>query len=365
MHADRFRGLVDAAQSGDTTFVSVYFDDSHDTADAAAQLDARLRDIRKHLEDRGVDDAVIEVIDTAVRGTHPPVGRSGRGIVAHGARIVLDEQLAVPPVNTLVRVSELPYLVPVVEHGMPHTTYLSVAVDSTGADITVHEVTAHRGSRQSVAHTAEAGTGGGPQGHAEEAVRRTIRDAAEHLTQVNDRTGAQVVFITGEVAARAELVAELPERVAAKAVQLQGGGRGAGTDPAEVAHEIAAEFERRRHALLADAADRFHAGHGSGLAVDGLGPVTTALRDGAVQTLILGDLGEATLVADHDQLTLIGTDAQTVSALGGSPDRVVAADEALPLLAVSIGAALVRADESLTLTDGVGAVLRYADPNAG
>ena len=51
MHSERFRSLVDGASAPSGPFVSVYFDDSHDTADAAAQLDARLRDIRKHLEE--------------------------------------------------------------------------------------------------------------------------------------------------------------------------------------------------------------------------------------------------------------------------------------------------------------------------
>jgi hypothetical protein len=36
MHADRFRPLVEVTGP----FVSVYFEDTHDTADADAQLDA-------------------------------------------------------------------------------------------------------------------------------------------------------------------------------------------------------------------------------------------------------------------------------------------------------------------------------------
>lgn len=368
MHADRFRHLAEAAGP----FVSVYFDDSHDTADAAAQLDARLRDIRKNLEDSGVDAAVIEAIDSHVRATHPPVGRSGRGVIASGTRIVLDQHLAVPPVSTVIRVSELPYILPVVEHGIPHTAYLLVAVDGTGGDIALYDdgrsgVTTVDGSGYPVhkAHKAETSGYGGPQGHVEEAVRRNIREVAERVTTLCDETGADVVFITGEVAARAELLTELPERVADKAVQLQGGGRAAGTDPSEVAHEIADEFARRRQAVIAAAIDRFNAGHGAGLATEGLPAVTAALRDGSVDTLIIGDLGEATVVADHDQLLLSGPDAATVSGLGGSPDRVLPADEALPLLAVTCGASMVTADGRLSPADGVAAVLRYADPNIG
>jgi hypothetical protein len=354
MHAERFRGLVDATGP----FVSIYFDDSHDTQDAAAQLDARLRDARKHLEEQSIDAAVIESIETAVRSTRPPVGRSGRGVIAAGARIVLDEHLIRPPTATILRVSELPYLVPVIEHGMLHTSYLLAAVDHTGADISLHSAGA--AGTESV-----QGTGyGGPQGRVEEAVRKNIREVADRLTHLCDETGAGIVFITGEAGARAELLAELPERVAAKAVALRGGGRTAGTDEAEVHHEIGQEFLKRRLAAIDAAAQRFAAGHGAGLAVDGLADVTAALRDGAVDTLIIGDLGDATVVADHDQLTIIGPDADTVSGLGGSPDRVLRADEALPLLAVATGAALVRTDERIDPADGIGAVLRYPDTAA-
>ena len=161
--------------------------------------------------------------------------------------------------------------------------------------------------------------------------------------------------------ARSELIAELPERVTAKVVQLQGGGRTGGTDEFEVHHEIGQEFLKRRLAAIDDAAQRFNAGHGAGLAVEGLTDVTAALRDGAVETLIIGDLGDATVVADHTELALLGPDADTVSALGGSADRVLRADEALPLLAVATGASLVRTDERLNPADGIGAVLRYPD----
>ena len=355
MHADRFRGLVDATGP----FVSIYFDDSHDTADAAAQLDARLRDVRKHLEEQAVDGAVIAAIETAVRSARPPVGRSGRGMIAGGTTIVLDEHLIRPPTATVLRVSELPYLTPVVEHGMLHTSYLLVAVDHTGADISVH-LSGTRADAESVAGTGR----GGPQGRVAEAVRKNIREVADRLSHLADETGADIVFITGETDARAELVAQLPERVADKAVQLRGGGRTAGTDEAEVHHEIGQEFLRRRLAAIDDAAQRFAAGHGSGLAVAGLSAGTAALRDGAVETLIIGDLGDAAVVADHDRLALIGVDADTVSALGGSPDRVLRADEALPLLAVSTGAAMIRTDERLNPADGIGAVLRYPDSAA-
>ena len=328
MQSDRFRGLVDAKGP----FVSVYFDDSHDSGEAVAALDARLRDLRKHLEEQSVDAAVIEAIETAARAKHP-IGPSGRGLIAAGTRIVLDEHLIRPPAATILRVSDLPYLVPVIEHGALHTSYLTVAVDNTGADIALASGT----------ETVHNGDHAGPQGK-DEAVRKNIREVADRVTHLVDQTGADIVFITGEVSARSELLAELPERVAAKAVQLQGGGRTAGTDAAEVHHEMNQEFLKRRLAAIDEAAQRFNAGRGAGLAVEGLPDVTIALRDGSVDTLIIGDIGDATVVDD------------------GGEQR---ADEALPFLAVATHAALVRTDERISPADGIGAVLRYADPNVG
>jgi peptide chain release factor subunit 1 len=370
MHSERFRHLVETPGP----FVTLCFDDSHDTADAATQLDSRLRDIRKHLEEQSVAPAVIEALAAAVRGKHPPTGRSGRVVIAADTaatpRIVLDEHLGQPPAVTTVRVSDLPYIVPVLEHGTAHISYLVVTVDHTGADIDVHgdgrgaeTVTGGAGPVHK-ARGAETAGYGGPQGRVEEAVRRNIREVADRVTHLTDAGGFDVVFVAGEVTARSELIAELPERVAARSVALHGGGRTAGTDDAEVHREIAEEFTRRRTAILDDAAGRFAAGRGTGLALEGLAPVTAALRDGAVDTLIIGDLGGATVVAGSE-LTMIAPTPETLSALGCAPERVLRADEALPLLAVATNAVLVRADDRMRPADGLAAVLRYPDAAAG
>jgi len=363
MQSERFRPLVDAKGP----FVSIFFDDTHDTQDAAAQLDARLRDVRKHLEEQAVDTSVIAAIDSAVRGTHPPVGRSGRAVIASGDTVVLDEHLLVPPTATIVRVSELPYVVPVVEHGLVHTGYLLVAVDHAGADIALHkggkvstETVEGAGYPVHKAKAAEHHEYGKSQPRVEEEVRKNLRAVADRVTHLVDESGAQIVFITGEVSSRAELVSTLPERVAGKAVQLRGGGRTGGTDEAEVHEEIGREFGQRRREAINEVAQRFAAGRGTGMAVEGLADVTAALRDGAVDTLIIGALGDATVVADTD-LAMIAPSADTLSDLGGAPARVLRADEALPLLAVATAAGLVCTDGQLSPTDGIGAVLRYAE----
>ncbi len=95
------------------------------------------------------------------------------------------------------------------------------------------------------------------------------------------------------------------------------------------------------------------------LTTEGLGGVTAALRASAVETLIIGDIGDATVVAGDD-LATVAPNENVLSELGTSSTQLLRADEALPMLAVSSGAALVRTDERIAPADGVAAVLRYA-----
>jgi hypothetical protein len=73
-------------------FASVYIDDSHDTADAEAQIELRWREIGQQLDDR-VSADVVAAIERSVLGGGPAVGRSGRSIIADAVGVVLDEPL--------------------------------------------------------------------------------------------------------------------------------------------------------------------------------------------------------------------------------------------------------------------------------
>ncbi len=82
------------------------------------------------------------------------------------------------------------------------------------------------------------------------------------------------------------------------------------------------------------------------------------MRDGAVATLMIGDLRDRTVVADGS-LRHIAPDADVLSELGTAPTRVLRADEALPLAAVAVDASIICA--GIDLIDGVGALLRYPE----
>lgn len=135
MQTTRLRELVTA----NGPFASVYFDDSHDTADAAKLLDLRWREAREELARQGAPEETLDVMETAVRDSAPPVGSSGRALVAAGDHVVLDERLDEPPAQQVARLSDLPYLLPLVEHGEQAPPYVVVVVDHVGADVTAHD----------------------------------------------------------------------------------------------------------------------------------------------------------------------------------------------------------------------------------
>ena len=363
MRSERLRWLVKA----EGPFASVYFDDSHDTADAVEQLEAKWRDIRKHLEDRGAGTEIIGTLGEAVLNHRPAVGRRGRAVIATSDQVLVNEQLISPPPVTVVRLSDYPYIVPLIDLEMRRPTYVFAAVDHTGADVTLYQggavsSTSIEGAGYPVHKPVTAGWNGyGDFQHTtEEAIRMNCRAVADHLTHLVDEADPEVVFLCGEVRSRTDVVCELPERVAQRVSQLHAGTRKSGIDSEEVRQLTAAEFTRRRGIEVTHIAERFEAeiGRGSGLAAEGLAAVCAALRDGDVDTLIVGELGDTTVVTGK-ALTRVAPDADVLSEFGEPVERVARADEALPFTAIAVGASLVRADNRVAPADGVGALLRY------
>ncbi|GAB3025795.1 baeRF2 domain-containing protein [Mycobacterium bourgelatii] len=334
MDSERFRKLLTTPGP----FASVYFDDSHDSHDAAAQLDLKWRAVREELEKQGAGKSVTSEIEQAVMDLRPPIGRSGRAVVAGPTGVLINEHLARPTAATVVRLSELPYLVPILELGLEQPNYLLAIVDHTGADLTVRDGNGVRsetvdGGGYPVHKAAGPETAGygDPQPRTDEAGRKNIRAVADRIAELVDRTGAEALFVVGEVRSRSDLLA------------------------------IESWFARRQLQVIDHAAARFSAeiGRQSGLATEGLDGVCSALRQGAVETLIIGEIGDAIVVTD-EELTHIAPNANVLSEQGAAPAKTLRADEALPLFAVAVGASLVRTDERISPSDGVAAVLRYA-----
>ena len=363
MDTQRFRMLTTAHPP----FVSVYIDDSRDTAEADSALDARWQELRGELEIGCGDERIIAEVGRAILRSSPAIGRRGRVVIASGDGVLINEHLPHPPGQTQLRMSDYPYVLPMLD-ALWRGVYIFAAVDHNGADIRLH--------RGDIIHAETVDGGGYPvhkpvssgwngygdhQRSAEEAVRMNVRATADRLTELVDKTDAQVVFVCGEIRSRSDVVSALPRRVARRVSPWHGGALGHRIDEAEARDHLDREFERRRADEAAEVTDLYigERGRHSGLAVEGIAAVCGALREGCVDTLIVGDLADATVVTAQSRTT-IAPDADALSDLGEPVRRVARADEALPFVAIATDASLVRAGADIAPANGIAALLRYA-----
>lgn len=335
-------------------FTSVYFEDTHDTEDAAKQQELRWRELREQLTAQQAPEESLAALEEAVRSGEPPTGRGGRGLVAAGNSVVIDERLDEPPAQTLARVSDLPYVLPLTRYGEPSLRYVVASVDQVSAEIHAYDGHGREVDTSRVAgrdHPVHQVRGGGTANyemrqHQEETVRQNVRAIAEDLTKVAEKVAAELIVIAGEVQGRRAVHEALPPRLQDIAQEVT---------HADVAAEVALAAKQRR---LDEVLERFNdaLNSRSGLAVDGLEAVTAALTEANVETLLISDPGDATVVTG-DTPAQVAVEAEEVRALGAGEPRERRADEALPVAAIASGADLVYVDSALT--EGFGAVLRH------
>jgi hypothetical protein len=92
--------------------------------------------------------------------------------------------------------------------------------------------------------------------------------------------------------------------------------------------------------------------------VTGLADVVTALAEANVDTLLIGDPGDAE-VWIGENAGEIAVDGEGLRAFGVENGREQRVDEALPWAAFVSGASVTVMDERVDLKEGVGALLRH------
>jgi hypothetical protein len=353
----------------DGPFASVYLDFSHDTEDAAAQLDLRRREIRSGLVEQGADERLTDTVDAAIADHKAPAGRAGLGVVAGGTALVT-QLLRRPPPQPVTRYSELPYLLPLVELAQPDPPHVIVVADRTGADfrvvgrngevLTEDELTGRE-------HPVHKVRGGGwshrsMQSHVEETVKQNLHQVAEETARLATRVGARLVVVAGEVQARSGLMAALPDALGEVAVEAQAGSRAAGTDEQALSHEIDELIDRLLREDEAAVLDRYRAetGRQDGGAVAGLAAAAAALRDSNAEVLLADPqrLEPVTVWGSAGDPGMLGSSRSELEELGVASPVQLRADEAIPLAAIAVGAQL-HVTRDLDLPDGVGVLLRY------
>ncbi|MEU3273956.1 hypothetical protein ABZ639_24225 [Saccharomonospora sp. NPDC006951] len=364
MDTTRLRELV----TTDGPFASVYFDDTHDTADAAKLLELRWREVREQLEGQGAEAATLDALEASIREGPPPEGQGGRAMVAAGDRVLVDRQLDQPPTHAVARLSPLPYLVPLAEFGERPPTYVLAIVDSVGADVTTVDEQGNTVDERTVEgadHPVHKVRGGGPAHHdmqarADETTKQNVERAAEYVTEAARKAGATLVIIAGETQSRRHLHDALPERVRGIATEVTGGGRHKGADHGELKDQVGRLLQRTKQARRDEIAERFRAalGRPRGLAVQGLEATTSALREANVETLLFDSPADVDVVKG-EQATLVAVQEDALKAVGSDIVTTQRADEALVFAAIAADADIVHTGETLGLTEGFGAILRH------
>lgn len=364
MDTARLRELVTA----DGPFASVYFEDTHDTEDASKQLELKWRDLREQLSGQGADTSMLDALEASVLEGAAPVGVSGRALIAAGGAVLLDQHLSEPPAASVARLSERPYLVPLAEHGELPPPHVVAVVDSVGADITAVDERGNIVDARTVEgneHHIHKPRGGAwahrnIQQHAEELVKQNIELAADHVGSVARRIGASLVVSAGAPEPRKALIEALPETVREHATEVGSGGRHQGSSGQELdvqVNELLTEATRQRRE---NGVERFSAALAkpTGLAVQGLEAVTTALREANVETLLVGDPGDAEVFVGSEPY-LLAAQEEALRTLGNENVRRTRADEALPVAATMTDADVIHVGDRVDLTEGFGAILRH------
>ncbi|WP_158021359.1 hypothetical protein [Mycolicibacterium chubuense] len=130
-----------------------------------------------------------------------------------------------------------------------------------------------------------------------ETIAAALADVADEVAAAFDDSDPKLVFVVGEARSRADLISNLPKRVGETVVDTMD----------EAAQRFQAEVQR-----------------GSGLATEGLPGVCAALREGAVETLLVGEIGEATVLLG-DTLTTVAPTPELMSELGAGDVATVRA----------------------------------------
>ncbi|WP_306187424.1 hypothetical protein [Streptomyces sp. MK5] len=348
-------------------FASVYLDTSRDAAiedpDAAIQL--RWRHLRDALASEGADrDSLTAVAGTVGSDTDVP-GTHGQAVfTAHGRLALLDE-LPAPPARDIAHFGTLPDTMPLIVQRAPGIPYLAVHV--------------HYGGRHSTEATgavrieAEAGmwplTKVVPGHRLDEEIpvtdwMRAAGEVGRELAGHARRIDVEAVVVAGDVWARGILVRRLPAGLRGQVVTVEGAGE---SQPGRALLERKLDelFRGRmaahdRALLGAFLAERTR----DGASAEGLAAAVSALQRGGVKALFLNDHPESPFRLwtgpEPGQLALT---EQELRFYGIRELHEEQADAALVRALVGTkGELVLMSERELRPAEGVGVLLRYADP---
>ena len=354
-------------------FVTIYLDTPSDVEDAAEMLETKWKNTLRELETLGVDDATRSALSEA-RGAHGEgqarvlVAASGRVLLARSLQEMTPEQ---------VRLNPLPQLLPMLRAEQPRLPHMLVLADRTGADIRGYIGTDDRPDVE-----AEAGgdgypirkvkAGGWSMRHyyhrAENTWESNAGDAAHQIERMARDVAPRVIVAAGDTRALQLIPQHLPEQLQPLWTVVSGSRHADGSEDL-VEEERRKAVEDRHTGELTDLLARYAQERGQAdLACEGLADTVDALRKAQVDTLLLTeDVDEDSLAWFGPDPTSLALSHSELTTLGVDSPREAPVLDVLLRAAAGTGATvrIVPGGLEQAPKDGVGALLRYATPDAG
>jgi hypothetical protein len=293
MRLDAVRPLLER----EGPFVTVHLDVSRNTEDARQQLDARLSNVRRELEEAGVPADVVDRLEERLREqTHLP-GQVRRTVVACGGDVVLDDVRAGDsswPEGTSV--GPLPDLAGYVAMADGEVPFVVALVDREGAEVEAYVAPGGPPAAQDevqgdVVHIRKLSVGDWMedkvQQAAENAWARNAELVAERVRELAREHVAKLVFVAGDVRAVGE-VAGLLEGEHLDVRPLEHGSRAPGAAMDPMWQEIRASLGADEAHADVDTVQELERGAARGTGVArGLDQVLDSLVRGEVDRLVL------------------------------------------------------------------------------
>ena len=354
----------------DGPFVTIYLATPSDTEQAADKLETRWKNVVRDLSDAGVDAATIEAV-TAARGPHDR-GNTRVLVAAHGT-VHLAISLPQPPAQEIVTTGQLPRLVPALDALTPQVPHVVVLADRAGADILAYtagpdpvETEQVQSDRWPVHKT---GRGGWATKRYDATVHNNwhdnAKDVAATLEKIAADISARVIVAAGDTQALQLLEEQLPTQLRERYVSIPGGGRHLDGSEEIVAERITEAVAEQAAKDTLTLLEEYAQERGQDdRATDGVEATIDALRKGQVATLILTDARDAARTAFFGPEPVhVALTPEELLGLGVEQPWEAPLDEVLVRAALGTGATVrfVGGGMKQAPTNGVGALLRYAD----
>jgi hypothetical protein len=291
------------------------------------------------------------------------------------SRVVLSEPVSTRPPTDTVDVGPLPRLLPLLSDVTTQVPHVVVHTDRTGADVEAFfdagQVSGEVTVKGRTLHLKKVQGGGWAhhryQHRTENQWRENAQAIRETVQSLAEQVGAELIIGVGDERELTYVKEGLPQPWDGRWIEVPGGRGGDGSEELvaqRVRNALSLHTAAETLGLLADyAQERGQAKR----ACDGLPDVVEALQKAQVQTLLLTtDPDQHSTLWFGEEPAQLGTSRADVEALGATSPAEGPVVEVLLRAALATGAdvQVVPHESEQAPQTGLGALLRYADPDA-